>query len=106
MWLIPLGQLKLVKGASPADAPTTLTDQDIANIKIATREAVWQAVIDGSYTAEQCMRIQDSALAGIVSGLVDGDSNPVFKSLDGLTDRITVISDRFGNRTSIVIDIS
>ena len=79
-----------------------ISDQDAAKIA----QYVWKEVIDYSFTAKQCMRIQDSAMAGLVSGLVNGDSNPIFKSLDGLKDRMTVESDGNGNRTSITFDLT
>ena len=100
-----ISQLNLLQGASPAAAPTTLTDQDIANIKIACRDAVWEAVIDGPYTAEQCVRLIGSSADGLVSGM--DSKNPVFKSQDGSKDRISYITDQYGNRLSrIDLDIT
>jgi len=104
MFLTHICQLNLLKGASPADAPTTLTDQDIANIKIATRDAVWQAVLDGPYTAEQLMRLFASALGGKIEGL---PTHPVIKSVDGTKIRMEWVTDDQGNRIrALTLDLT
>jgi hypothetical protein len=96
MWLAPFGQLKLIKGASPSDAPTTLTDQDLANIKIASREAVWEAVLEDGYTATELMRLMVAVLAGKITKNPDG--TPAFWSLDGTKVRLSWATDGTGNR--------
>jgi len=62
----------------------------------------WTEVIEGSFTASEMLRIIASALAGETSGF---DTNaPVFKGLDGATDRITGTLDEYGNRSSVTLD--
>lgn len=62
----------------------------------------WTEVIEGTYTAEQILRIIASALAGKVSGA--GTGTETFKGLDGTTDRIVSTVDDDGNRTDVVVD--
>lgn len=71
-------------------APGTLT----ANIKgygdltpEGIRDAVWSAIIESGFTSAQILKLIASATQGAATGLESG--NPVFKSLDGTTDRIT-----------------
>ena len=58
-----------------------------------------QFVIDG-YTYSQIMSLLGAALGGKVSG---APLNPVFKSLDGLSIRITATCDNNGNRTVVIL---
>lgn len=62
----------------------------------------WTEVIEGTYTAEQILRVIAAALAGKVSGA--GTGTEVFKGLDGTTDRIVSTVDDNGNRTEVVVD--
>ena len=100
MWFTHYNQLGLLKGSSPAGEGTTLTAQDLANI----RDVVWQKEIEAGFEAQQIMRGLASALLGLASGL--DISEPVFKGLDTTTDRIVSKTDKSGNRLTITLDLS
>lgn len=65
-------------------------------------DAVWDEVVDGSVTARQSVRLQNSALAGKASGL--GTTTAVFRDLADTKDRLTAVVDADGNRTSVTRD--
>jgi len=74
---------------------TELSPQSLAN-------AVWETVLEGTYTAAQVQRIMAAALAGKVSG--SGALSPVFRSIDDAEDRITATVDGSGDRTSVTLN--
>lgn len=51
------------------------------------RDAVWNAVLESGYSSSDILRLIAAATQGSATGLEDG--SPVFKGLDGATDRIT-----------------
>lgn len=59
-------------------------------------------IVEGSYTADEVLRIMAAALAGKVSGA--GTGTETFKGLDGTTDRIVSTVDANGNRTAVALD--
>lgn len=65
-------------------------------------QAVWEAAIDGGYTAEELMRLMSSAMAGKVSG-AEGTTT-IFRDITDTKDRITATVDTNGNRTAITLD--
>ena len=65
---------------------------------------IWGYVLDGTFTAEEIMRLMASAAAAKVSGL--DVLNPVFRNLDDNKNRITATTDSFGNRSSITLDVT
>lgn len=64
--------------------------------------ALWDTVIEGSYTAKQIMRLLASAMLGKVSGA--GSNAPVFRDLADAKNRITATVDASGNRTAVTLD--
>lgn len=62
----------------------------------------WATVIEGSYTAQEMLRLIASALAGELSGA--GTTTITILGVDGTTDRITATVDASGNRTSVTLD--
>ena len=63
---------------------------------------VWNKQVEGTYTAQQVMRIMSAALAGKASGL---DTNaPVFRDISDTTNRITATTDASGNRTAVTVN--
>lgn len=68
----------------------------------ATTDEIWNEPIEGAWTARQMMRIFGAVLGGKVSG--GNTATETFRDLDDLKDRVTVIVDSNGNRTSITLD--
>ena len=65
-------------------------------------DAVWDEVVDGTTTARQSVRLQNSALAGKASGLAT--TTAVYRDLADTKDRITATVDANGNRTAVTRD--
>ena len=65
-------------------------------------DEIWDEAVDGSTTARQSMRIQNSALAGKASGMAT--TTAVFRDLADSKDRITATVDSDGNRTAVTLD--
>lgn len=61
----------------------------------------WTAIIEAGYTAEEILRLMAAVLLGDSSGF---DTAPVFKGLDGTTDRVSSDLDADGNRSNTVLD--
>ena len=74
---------------------------DGVKIFIAERTLDQAAAVDGK-TMRQVLRYLGAILAGETSGA--GSGTEVFKGLDGLTDRVQVIIDANGDRTTITYD--
>lgn len=66
--------------------------------------AIWSYVVDGTFTAEELMRIIASAAAGKASGL--DVLSPVYRDISDSKDRITATTDAFGNRSAVTLDAS
>lgn len=93
---VSLGNLG-AKGSLSSDINVTgdvLTSATIADI-------VWGKVLDGTYTAEDLVKIIAAVSAGKSSG---GPGSPVFRNLSDTTDRVSGIADSSGNRTSVTYD--
>jgi hypothetical protein len=63
---------------------------------------IWGRQVEGSYTAEQILRIMAAALAGKASG-AEG-TNPKFRDLADTKDRIDATTDQYGNRSVVTLD--
>jgi hypothetical protein len=74
-------------GATPADIAT----------------AVWGNQVEGTYTAEQIMRLMAAVLAGKVSGA--GTGTEVFRAVNDSTDRVTISVTPEGNRTKVIANV-
>lgn len=66
----------------------------------ATAEEIWAVVMDGSLTASEMMRIMFAALAGKREGI--GTATERYYGQDGVTPRITLTPDQYGNGTPVV----
>lgn len=66
----------------------------------ATAEEIWAVVMDGSLTASEMMRIMFAALAGKREGI--GTATERYYGQDGVTPRITLTPDPYGNGTPVV----
>jgi len=80
-----------------ADIVVTGTGLSTANVGA----AVWAELLEGSYSAEQMMRLLAAVLAGKSSG---HPTSPVFRSLDDTADRVSGTVDASGNRTAVVLN--
>lgn len=67
-------------------------------------DAVHDEVVDGTTTARQSIRLANSALGGLVSGMAAG--TPAFRDLANTKNRIAAVTDADGNRTSITRDLT
>jgi len=63
--------------------------------------AVWAKIIESGYTAEQILKLLSAVHLGTSSGF---PTSPVFKGLDGSTDRVSGGVDSNGNRTSVTLN--
>jgi hypothetical protein len=66
-------------------------------------DAVWQTLIESGYSANDILRLVSAVLLGESSGFTTA---PVFKGLDGTTDRVEASLDSSGNRSAVVLDPS
>lgn len=61
----------------------------------------WAEEVEGTYTAEEVLRVVAAALAGKATGL---DTNaPVFRDINDTKDRITATTDATGNRSAVTL---
>ena len=67
-------------------------------------DAVWDEQVDGTTTARQSMRLQNSAMGGKASGL--GTTTAVYRDLADSKDRISATVDADGNRTAVTRDLT
>ena len=65
---------------------------------------IWNHAVEGTYTAEQVLRLMASVLGGKLTGA--GTGNEVFRDLSDTKDRITATVDNSGNRTAIALDVN
>ena len=91
---------KVVTAGFAQSNAISITDADAEKIA----NYVWQKVLDNGLQAQQLMRLFASAMGGEASGL---DSlAPIYRSLADDKDRITATTDKYGNRTSITLDLT
>lgn len=90
----PLG-LGWCKASTEYGTGDVLTAEQVA-------AAVWAQALEAGITAAEFQRIMAAALAGAVSGM--GTNAPIFRGLDGTTDRITATTDAAGNRLTVTLD--
>jgi hypothetical protein len=62
----------------------------------------WLEVLEGTFTAQQMMRIMAAAAGGEASGL--DINNPIYMALDKSKPRIAATTDEYGNRDSVTVD--
>ncbi len=84
--------------SDPADA------SDIAAAFAAVPAAVWQRVLDGTYTGEELMRVMAAFAAGKLSG--SETLTPQFRNLADTKTVIDGTQDEFGNRPTVVLDVT
>lgn len=88
--------------SDPADASDIAAA--IAGLDIPTVDEIWDEAVDGTVTARQSMRLQNSALAGKASGL--DTTSVAFRDLADTKDRITATVTADGNRTAVTTDLT
>lgn len=64
--------------------------------------AVWAEVLEGTLTAADMQRIKLAALAGKRQGLAEGPGTVTYFGQDGITPRVTLAHDGYGNGTPTV----
>jgi len=80
------------------------------DVKVSTRSshtaaAVWEVVLEGTYTAKQIMRLNSAVLAGVASGM--GGVTGRFYALGSLTkNRVQATIDVDGNRSGLVYNVT
>jgi hypothetical protein len=86
--------------------PYTITDNSTGTTGIdeTGTAAVWQYVVDGTFTAQEILRLVASAAAAKVSGM--DVQAPVFRDVSDSKNRITATTDAFGNRSVVTLDAS
>jgi hypothetical protein len=75
----------------------TIVDDDT------TAALVWQHVTEGTFTAQEVLRLMAAAMAGKISG-AEG-STIAFRDLSDTKNRITATVDTSGNRLSVTKDV-
>ena len=78
----------------------SISDADAEKIAL----YVWQKQLENGYQAQELMRLFASALGAKASGL-DADT-PLYRDLADSKNRITAVTDKNGNRTSITLDLT
>lgn len=84
-------------GAMSADIVVTGDLLTTANVG----EAVWSAIIEAGYTADDVLKLISAVLLGESTGFA---TNPEFTGLDGATTRVAAALDSNGNRSSVVLN--
>lgn len=81
-------------------------DTQLADLPTATEnaDAIWDEAVDGSTTARESMRLQNSALGGKATGM--GTTTAVFRDLADTKARITATVDTDGNRSVVNRDLT
>ena len=85
-----------------ADVSALATSVEIAALNDVSIAEMQAMIIEGALTLQQVLRIMLSFAAGATTG--GNTTNPVFKSQDGLTDRIDMTVDSDGDRSSVTVD--
>jgi len=87
----------MILGTGPFDGflDTTVTASDIA-------DAVAARVYEGGLTHEAMLRIMLATLAGKRQGLAEGPGTVTYFGQDGITPRVTLAHDGYGNGTPTV----
>lgn len=94
-------QLNSIKGDTAATLTDTATDGVV--ISAAGVDALLNAVIEGSTTLRQSIRLANSVLAGRSAGF---PGSPAFRDLADTKNRVTASLDANGNRLSVVRDLT
>ena len=82
-----------------------LTPAESIQLSNAANPAItWSHPVEGSFTAEEVLRIMSAALAGKLSGA--GGTNIAIRDINDTTDRITATVDANGNRSAVTLDES
>jgi hypothetical protein len=82
-----------------ADALTSAKIDATVGTELANALLDLSSAVDGK-TLRQTLKLMGAALCGKAAG---GPANLVYKGMDGVSDRITSVSDANGNRTSVVL---
>jgi len=85
-----------------AASSTLATSVEIAALNDITVAEVLAGIVEGTLDLQEVLRIILSFVAGATTG--GNTTNPVFKSQDGLTDRIDMTVDSDGDRSSVTVD--
>ena len=81
-------------------AMTVSMDAQLDQASVAS--AVGSRAVEGTYTADEVLRIVTSVLSGKVSGA--GTGVETFRDIEDAKDRVRITVDNNGNRTGVVID--
>lgn len=77
---------------------------DATGMESGAVDAIWDEVLEGSYTARQLMRLFTAALGGIVAGA--GTTSITFRNTGDSKDVITATVDVNGNRSEVTLDLT
>ena len=84
-------------GTAVVDATNFLNPTSIA-------DGIWEAVVDGTITAEQSLRLMNSLLGSKISGA--GTGTETFRDAGDSKNRVVVTVDANGNRTAVTRDLT
>ena len=85
-----------------ADVSALATSVEIAALNDVSIAEMQAMIIEGALTLQQVLRIMLAFAAGTTTGA--NTTNPIFKSRDGLTDRIDMTVDSDGERSVVTVD--
>jgi|SRR5882672_882242 len=77
---------------------------DAMALTVGAVHAVWDEVVDGTFTARQAARLWNSALAGKADGMATTTVH--FRDLADTKNRITATVDASGNRSAVTTDVT
>lgn len=106
-----LAQQTNVMAQTSLNVATVLTQTDTLEASVAALPsaaenavAVGSRVVEGTFTANEVLRLLSSAMAGKVSGA--GTGTEIFRDLSDTKPRVTFTTDANGNRTAVVRDVT
>ncbi|GAF94746.1 unnamed protein product, partial [marine sediment metagenome] len=83
--------------------PVSVIANNSAGLAVAAAgEQMWEQALEGTFTAEEMMRIMVAALAGKLSGADTGSI--AIRDIADTKDRITATTSVEGNRISVTLD--
>lgn len=80
----------------------TLVNESALNVNSSGLATTFDAAVDGVITLAEAIRLQNSVLAGKVSGA--GSGTEIFRDLADTKNRVTSTVDASGNRTAVTVD--
>ncbi len=96
--------VNVTQWAGFAAATTQLAVATTAPLATTGLDAIWAYVVDGTVTAAQSLRLNNSAAGGLLSGA--SGTNVLIRDLANTKNRVDATVDQYGNRSAITRDLT